>query len=200
MAAFAILTVCSGNICRSPLAEQLLRVGLAEWPKVEIRSAGTFAIAGDAMPREAAALSVRYGGDPSGHRASPLVQAQIRTADLVLGMARSHRREVVQLVPSSSRSVFTLREFARLAAGAPDEDFDEIAALPADDVIGRWRAAVEVAASRRGLERPARPEDDDVIDPYRGDQSLYDLSAEQLVPAARASALFLRRAATVRRD
>ena len=58
---FSILTVCSGNICRSPLAEQLLRVGLTDLAGVTVSSAGTIALVGEGMPAEAQALSVRYG-------------------------------------------------------------------------------------------------------------------------------------------
>ena len=149
MPGFAILTVCSGNICRSPLAEQLLRAGLSDWTDLTVFSAGSVAMEGDRMPDEAAALALRYGGDPSAHAARQLVEAHIRQADLVLGMSREHRRAVVQLLPSASRYTFTLREFARLVAGATDDDFHEIAQLPPKDVGRRWTEAVDIAASNR---------------------------------------------------
>ena len=152
MPGFAILTVCSGNICRSPLAEQLLRAGLSDWADLTVSSAGTIAMEGDKMPDEAAALSVRYGGSPSAHAARQLIEAQIRQADLVLGMSRDHRRAVVQLLPSASRYTFTLREFARLVVGATDDDFHEIAQLPPNDVGRRWTEAVDIAASNRCLQ------------------------------------------------
>ena len=152
MPEFAILTVCSGNICRSPLAEQLLRAGLSDWADLTVSSAGTIAMEGDKMPDEAAALSVRYGGSPSAHAARQLIEAQIRQADLVLGMSRDHRRAVVQLLPSASRYTFTLREFARLVVGATDDDFHEIAQLTPTDVGRRWTEAVDIAASNRCLQ------------------------------------------------
>ena len=197
MVDFAILTVCSGNVCRSPMAEQLLRAGLSRWPTITVTSSGTTALLGEQMPDEAASLSRHFGGDPSLHFGRQLVEAPIRQSGLVFGMAREHRRAVVQLVPQASRYTFTLREFARLAGEVSDGDFEELALLSANDVTARLRAAVEFAASYRGLEPPESPEDDDIVDPYRGSDELYELSAGQLVPAVEATVSFLTRAATV---
>ena len=98
---FRILTVCSGNICRSPLAEQLLRAGLAGIDGVSVGSAGTVALVGEGMTPEAQGLSVRFGAaDAAAHVARLLDEQAIRDADLVLGLAREHRRAVVELVPA----------------------------------------------------------------------------------------------------
>lgn len=194
--AFTILTVCSGNLCRSPMAEQLLRARLGDLPGVGVESAGVVAQDGDPMPTEAAALSRSYGGDPSGHSARRLVEAQIANANLVLAMAREHRRDVVTLWPRASRYTFTVREFARLAEGIDADDFASIDSLPGDDVPGRLNAAIELLASRRGfVDAAPTPEDDDVIDPYRRDDAAYALSGQQLVPAVEAVVALLRRAA-----
>jgi len=194
---FTILTVCTGNVCRSPLAEQLLRAGLAGIPGVTVVSAGTGALVGEPMPREAAALSVRYGGSPDGHRGRDLSEADVRDADLVLGMSREHRRSAVQLHPLANRHAFTLRQLERLVTGVTQEDLGYVTRLPLDDVRARLVEAVELAASRRGLELPESPEDDDIVDPYRRSQSVYDLSASQLVPAVDATVAFFTRAATI---
>ena len=179
------------------MAEQLLRAGLSRWPAITVTSSGTTALLGEQMPDEAASLSRHFGGDPSLHFGRQLVEAPIRQSGLVFGMAREHRRAVVQLVPQASRYTFTLREFARLAGEVSDDDFEELALLSANDVTARLRAEVEFAASYRGLEPPESPEDDDIIDPYRGNDELYELSAGQLVPAVEATVSFLTRAATV---
>jgi protein-tyrosine phosphatase len=194
---FTILTVCTGNVCRSPLAEQLLRAGLADIPGVTVASAGTGALVGEPMPREAAELSVRYGGSPDGHRGRDLTGEQVRGADLVLGMSREHRRAAVQLHPLANRHAFTLRQFQRLVTGVTQEDFGYVTRLPLDDLRARLVEAVELAASRRGLELPEAPEDDGIVDPYRRSQSVYDLSASQLVPAVDATVAFFTRAATI---
>ena len=185
MAQFSILVVCTGNICRSPLAEQLLRAGTQEWPEVTVASAGTMAMVDKPMTDQAKALSGEFGGaGAETHRARDLTEAQLADADLVLALSREHRRAIVQLYPRATRHTFTLREFARLVAGILDEDLERAARLDASDLVGRLNELVEVAASRRGLvEPPDSLDDDNVIDPYRQTDEVYRQSAEQLVPA-----------------
>lgn len=198
MAGFTILTVCSGNICRSPLAEQLLRVGLAHWPEVTLGSAGTIGLTGRAMPPEAADLSRHFGGDPSGHVARVLTVEHLSEANLVFAMSREHRRAIVELFPKAIRYTFTIREFARLVSDVTDDDLDEAAALPLDDVAGRFSTLVGFAASQRGaVGPPEHPDDDDVVDPYRRSDEVYAESARQLVPAVNAVVSLFHRSAKV---
>ena len=197
MNSFSILTVCSGNICRSPLAEQLLRVGLAPWPQVALASAGTIGLTGQGMPEQAADLSRHFGGDPYAHVAQLLTEEHIKTADLVFAMSREHRRAIVELVPRAIRYTFTIREFARLVADITDDDLDEAAALPLADVAGRFTTLISLAASQRGAVAPlASADDDDVVDPYRRSDEVYVESAQQLVPAVNAVTALFTRAAT----
>lgn len=198
-ASFEILTVCTGNICRSPLAEQVLRAGLSGIPRVSVGSAGVYALVGSPMTPEAAALSVEFGGLGSEHHlARDLAPALVDAAGLVFAMSREHRRSIVELRPRASRTTFTLREFARLADGITDEELADVAALPLDAVAERLAEAVRAVAARRGLvDRPASPDDDDIVDPYRRGDAVYRESAAQLVPAAEIAARTLRRAATI---
>jgi protein-tyrosine phosphatase len=191
---FRILTVCTGNICRSPLAEQLLRTGLAELDVV-LSSAGTAALVGRAMDERAAEFSRRFGGDPDAHAARQLTVEHVRDSDLVLAMSREHRRYVVELLPRASRFTFTLREFARLLDTLNIDDRDEIAGQP--DQHGRLGTLVELAAANRGVaELPDDPADDDIIDPYRQDDAVYAESTRQLVPAVHSTTLTMLRAAS----
>ena len=200
MAGFTILTVCSGNICRSPLAEQLLRVGLNSWPEVTLGSAGTIGLTGQPMPDEAADLSRHFGGEPSGHIARVLTADHLRDANLVFAMSREHRRAIVELFPKAIRYTFTMREFARLVSGVTDEDLDDAATLPLDDVVGRFSTLVGFAASQRGaVSPPESPDDDDVVDPYRRSDEVYAESARQLVPAVNDVVSLFHRAARVLR-
>ena len=195
---FSILTVCSGNICRSPLAEQLLRAGLADVDGVTIRSAGTIAMVGTGMPSEAQALAARFGvRDAPAHVGRQLDEQAISNADLVLGMAREHRRSVVELVPAATRRTFTLREFAHLAASVTDIDLDDAASPLGDGTVSsRLRDAVVAAASLRGIVEPFNvPDDADVIDPYRRSAAVYEESAAQLLPAVKSTIALLARAA-----
>lgn len=182
-----ILTVCTGNICRSPLAAQLLATRLADLP-VRVASAGARARAGMPMTPEAADLAVARGVDPAlvaAHGARYLAPVHVRTADLVLAMARDHRREVVELDPSRLRQTFTAREFARLTADLSDHDLRAAAATAGEAAPPRERfaAALGAIAGRRGIALPpASAEDDDVVDPYGRSTATYERSAAELEP------------------
>jgi protein-tyrosine phosphatase len=181
---FRILTVCTGNICRSPLAELYLRSELADLSHVSVSSAGTMARDGQAMPDQAKTVARSAGLDPDKHEASFLRERDVSEADLVLVMAREHRRDVVSLYPRASRYTFTVREFARLAVGMTQEDLPGVTALPLTHVVDRLNAAVVDVAARRGLvEGPNAEIDDDVVDPYRLSDEVFRQSAQQLYPA-----------------
>jgi protein-tyrosine phosphatase len=196
---FEILTVCTGNICRSPLAEQVLRARLSEVPRVSVASAGVYSLAGSPMTPQAAALSNEFGGLGADHHiARDLTPAIVDSAGLILAMSRDHRRSIVEMRPRAARTTFTLREFARLSAGITDDELVEVAALPVDAVPERLSELVRAVTARRGLvERPLDPTDDDIVDPYRRSDAVYRESADQLVPAAEIAARVLRHAATI---
>lgn len=197
MADFSVLTVCSGNICRSPLAEQILRARLTDVPTYGFASAGTFAGDGDRMPEEAAALSLRFGGDPSQHSARYITEKMVADADLVFAMARSHRREIVELVPRKVAVTFTLREFARLSRDLSDAEIADVASGAPTPRAGIAEVVAFVASRKGQVGFPASTSDDDILDPYRRGDEAYEQSAAQLVPAADEVARVLRVAASV---
>lgn len=186
-----ILTVCTGNVCRSPLAAQLLTLRLADLG-VTVASAGARARARATMTPEAVALAVARGVPAElaeAHRARYLTAGMLAGSgaagrpDLVLAMAREHRREVVELDPTRARTAFTAREFARLAADVTDDELRAAGAAAGDDPRARFAAALGVVAGRRGLVLPpAAPEDDDVIDPIGRSAATYARSADELMP------------------
>jgi len=189
-APFAVLIVCTGNICRSPLAEQLLRARADEFARslgvdnasrwITFASAGTHGNDGDTMPRQAAELSVRYGGDPSEHAATRLWPVMIDSADLVLGLARTHRSEIVSMLPRSSRYAFTLLEFARLLDDLTTDSSLRIPMAAVNSPADLLRTLVSAVAARRGIAPRTTPEADDVVDPYRRSQKTYDLSGASI--------------------
>jgi protein-tyrosine phosphatase len=170
-----VLFVCTGNICRSPLAEQLFRMHMeASRLGVTASSAGTGVRAGEPMTAQAAALSLGYGGDPSSHRAMPIDSVLIRESSLILTATRTHRAEVVSLVPRASRYTFTLREFARLVERSTTLD-TAVESVPRTVEPFDLDEFVRQAASRRGhgpIMMSAA--DDDIPDPYLREQSVYD--------------------------
>ena len=164
---YAILCVCTGNVCRSPVAERLLAARLG--PTVAVTSAGTLGLTGRAIEPAMAAHLAALGLSDVGFTARRLTAADLGRADLVLGLTREHRAEAVEMVPSTVRRAFTLLEFARLLGRIhPDE-------LPDGTVADRLRAATPLAAARRRM--ITGPVDtDDVVDPYRLAQEVYDQS------------------------
>jgi protein arginine phosphatase len=107
-----ILLVCTGNICRSPLAAALLERALTERGVggVAVSSAGTGAWDGAPVSEGAYLVGLERGLDLSGHRARLLTRELVEGADLVLTMARHHRARVDEL--GGEGRVFVLGEYA----------------------------------------------------------------------------------------
>lgn len=172
-----VLAVCTGNICRSPATERLLAARLGPESGVQVRSAGTGALVGHPIHPPMATHLTAAGASVDGFVARQVTEAMLREADLILALTRAHRAALVELAPAVVRRVFTLRELGRLAQDVGTEG------LPAGPVVDRLAALVPVAASRRGRVRASRPEDDDVVDPYRRSAAVYTRSFAQLTPA-----------------
>jgi protein-tyrosine phosphatase len=151
-----VLFVCTGNICRSPLAQRLFIARSAPEAAVLARSAGVHALEGYPMDEPSAQALHELGGDGQGHLAQYLTESLIAEADLILGAEQAHRDTVLRLVPATMRRAFTMREFARLGAGVP----------PATGV-GQAKAVIASVAGRRGLVDAVAPGADDIADPYR---------------------------------
>lgn len=176
-----ILVVCTGNVCRSPLIERLLRLRLARVgvgpDQVVVESAGVQAMVGHPMTDHAVAELQGLGGDPAGSSGRQLSAVDVEAADLVLTATRAHRARVVTLVPRALPRTFTLRELARLIM---DADLSDLPADPGE----RVRRLAQVARSRRGLLEPVPDGHDDVDDPMGRPRAEYAATTAQVVPAA----------------
>jgi protein-tyrosine phosphatase len=174
--------VCTGNICRSPMAERLLaarlqqRLGTAA-ADIEVGSAGTWGLVGEPIQPSAVDALVARGGDPSGFQARELTVELVTAADLVLGMTRDHRAAAVTLDPRASSRTLTLRELARLLGpvGAGD--------IAGTEPVERMRGLLTAAIGNRGLVPVAEPREDDIADPYGLSRVHYERAADEIVAA-----------------
>lgn len=105
-----LLIVCTGNICRSPVAEYFFRQGLASTPgwRGRVGSAGIGALVGQAADETAQALMRERGIDLAAHRARQLTLGQLRQADLVLVMEKYQRQAVLDIDPAARGKTFLL--------------------------------------------------------------------------------------------
>ena len=181
---FTVLLVCTGNICRSALAERLGRAYLddrlgAAAGTIRLVSAGTRAVVGSGMHPDTALVLQGYGAEPGDFRAQQLTEALPARADVVLTMTRDHRRDVLALAPRGLARTFTLREGAALLQRVPPSD------LTGESFAERARRLVAAMASSRA-QLPGTGEGDDVRDPIRQPievhQEVGDAIAEALIP------------------
>jgi protein-tyrosine phosphatase len=171
---FSILTVCTGNVCRSPAVERLLANKLG--PTVKVASAGTHALVGHPISEPMTALLRQSGIEDRPFEARRLSEQLLKEADLILPLTRAQRGLVVEMWPAAVRRTFTLREFARLLSWV------DPSSLPPGTPADRLRAAIPLAAAERGRERIS-PDEDDVVDPFRLSEAVYADSFGQIVTA-----------------
>lgn len=109
----AILVVCTGNVCRSPMAAGLLRhrlstVGLAD--DYEVRSVGTWAVAGSMATAHACQAMAERGIDITPHRARDITARDVAEADLILVMTTAHREAIVAEFQDAHSKTYLLSE------------------------------------------------------------------------------------------
>lgn len=174
---FRLLLVCTGGICRSPLAEQLFRRDFAARSDVVFASAGLEAMAGTPMDDRSADISRRLGGDPRGAVGKGINAPVVGGADLILVMTQDQLQDLTRRYPPATRKAFTLLQLVGILAGM---SATEPSAQTAPD---RLRSLVEAASRQRYL---AGAGPFDIADPYRRDDELNEQVGAVIHDAVRA--------------
>ena len=162
---FAILAVCTANICRSPMIEALLRAQL-DSAKFEVASAGVRGWDRQPMDAMAAMELLRLGHSAESFRSHAIDSYLVDSADLILTATQSHRSDVLSLNPRALRRTFTVREFAALCELVQGDDPQTL-----------------VAEAAR--QRSQAPPDIDIGDPYRRSPDIHRATADQIDEAVR---------------
>lgn len=160
---FAVLAVCTANICRSPIMEILLRASL-DPDRFEVVSAGVRGWDRKPMDADAAAELARLGHSAETFRSRPIDSHLVDSADLILTATRDHRSDLLASNPQALRRSFTLLEFAALTSLVDGTTPAELVAQ---------------AAQRRSL----APAQADIRDPYRRSADVHRDTADEIAAA-----------------
>ena len=109
-----IMFICTGNICRSAMAEWLLKQKIKEAKRndIEVYSCGVYAQDGDTPTYEAkAVMQDEYGINMEEHRATNIRNSKIEEMDLILCATNRHKREVIAMYSNLKEKVFTMKEY-----------------------------------------------------------------------------------------
>jgi len=176
--AFSIVYLCTGNRCRSPMAEAWTRHSAAERDLPLVAgSAGTLDLGPVGSPTHALAVMRRAGIDLSGHRARALVRVDMASADLVIGFERAHVAAAVVDGGVSYERVFTFIELVRLLEEST-EPFGEPGRADPESRVEGARRVVDRAHGSRG--EPHLGAGENLADPYGAPAKVYESTSERI--------------------
>ncbi|WP_257786615.1 low molecular weight protein arginine phosphatase [Paenibacillus crassostreae] len=175
-----ILFVCTGNTCRSPMAEALLRkLAKERGLKLEVSSAGVAAMEGTPISRHAEAVLRDHNIDDK-IVSQPLRLSVVQASDLILTLTQSHKQHVLRLFPEVVGKIYTLKEYAE-----DDEqvlrDLAELDSLVATLAMNRALGKpMNDGEHERLIEIQQRIPSFDVSDPFGGSREDYDVAAAEI--------------------
>lgn len=124
----SILYVCTGNVFRSPVAEQMRRRLLGD-SNVKVESAGILEYKGGPLPRKITRLAKSYGVDLSLHKPRQMSAEMVDAADLILVFDRKQVGEVVKMFPKARGKTQTIKTYA---VWSDDKDMEDLWGKPAE--------------------------------------------------------------------
>lgn len=135
-----ILFVCSGNTCRSPMAEGFCKQILADDSEYNVLSAGTSANSGESATQEAITALQNHGIDISKHRSRLLTPDLVSASRFIFAMTGRHRQKVLELCREADGKCFLLSEYSEI--DDPFEQDQEVYNACARQVLAAVQARV----------------------------------------------------------
>ena len=154
---FSILFVCTGNTCRSPLAERLLKAKIKEHgcKGLRVASAGTGAIEGEPASGGSRRIARKIGISLAGFRSKPVTTSRVKRADLILTMTRAHKQDVEMRWPDAAGKTHAISDYTGSGRGSivdpiggPDVVYEACAADLSDEITRLIPKLSRVVAQR----------------------------------------------------
>ncbi|GAA0137635.1 low molecular weight protein arginine phosphatase [Paenibacillus sp. YSY-4.3] len=178
-----ILFVCTGNTCRSPMAEGIFRkLARERGIDAEVASAGVAAVAGLPISRHAEGV-LKDLGIYDQITSTPLHAQLIEWADIILTLTGGHKQQAIAAFPEKADKIYTLKEYVEEDEVVLAEQA-ELSRLIADLELSRALGqALEQAKEQRIRELLQRMPRYDISDPFGGSRQDYDLTAQEISAA-----------------